>query len=128
MEAQGRNLLPTNKMPMMRPLPKNTVLWDDFVIGTFNKNTLFALRATSIWGHLSAWQEEARIDFTNGIQAKLIINEPLEAISAGRQPSEYAKVFFDLCPHSTPGHFNINKDEMTMQKFQVTHTLSLIHI
>ena len=94
---------------------KFMLLWQEFE--TLPRSTLISIQATTSWGHLSAWQEGASIDFTKGVQARIIINEPFEATMMGRQPSEYAKVYMDLCPHSTPGHFNLNKDEVTNQVF-----------
>ncbi len=52
-----------------------------------------------------------------GAQAKVVISEPLEAMARGDRPSRYHKIYFDLCLHSTPGHFRADADELETLRY-----------
>ena len=72
------------------------------------------------WLYAEDWdnQPESLLSLRGeGAQAKVVISEPLEAMARGDRPSRYHKIYFDLCLHSTPGHFRVDADELETLRY-----------
>jgi hypothetical protein len=75
------------------------------------------MHATDAWGWLRTWESGALLSLRDGAQTKVVISEPLEALERGSAPGPFDKIYLDLCPHSTPGHFTVTQEELADGKF-----------
>jgi hypothetical protein len=85
------------------------------------------------WGWTDMWNNDSmHMDIRKGVEAEVVRNENLEALALlvreansdmswhslehrsleHRCFSRNLKIYFTLCPHSTPGHFNVDRGEL----------------
>ena len=103
--------------PAMSFLPHSDPLLDSIPCGS-----RVQLRADDAWGWLKVWNRGASISLLDGVQAVVVINETAEKLQTGRRLTERDKIYLDICPHSSPGHFTVSREERTDGLFRIAAT------
>ena len=101
----------------MSVLPPGDPLLDRIACGS-----RVQVQATESWSWLNSWDRDASISLRDGAQAVVVINETVEKLESGRALTEHDKIYLDICPHSTPGHFHVSREERANGTFRIAAT------